>query len=85
MKIFYSKSSVTNKRGYYRTLNLLTSQAIFNNMFGKNLHMFAAQPNNFNNTNNKEATTNFLDLCKLEILISIFVMITLDPQVLIQL
>ena len=30
--------------------------------------MFAAQINNFNNANNKEATTKYLDLCKLEIL-----------------
>ena len=69
MKLFYSKSSATTKRGCYGTLNFLTSQALFENVFGKNPHMFAAQPNNLNNTNNKEATTKYLDLCKLEILL----------------
>ena len=69
MKLFYSKSSATTKRGCYGTLDFLTSQALFENSFGKNHHMFAAQPNNLNNTNNKEATTKYLDLCKLEILL----------------
>ena len=69
MKLFYSKSSATTKRGCYGTLNFLTSQAFFENVFGKNPHMFAAQPNNLNNTNNKEATTKYLDLYKLEILL----------------
>ena len=69
MKLFYSKSSATTKRGCYGTMNFLTSKALFENIFGKNHHMFAAQPNNLNNTNNKEATMKNLDLCKLEILL----------------
>ena len=45
MKLLFSKSSATTKRGCYGTLDFLTSQAFFENVFGKNPHMFAAQPN----------------------------------------
>ena len=34
--------------------------------------MFTAQPNNLNNTNNKEATKKYLDLCKLEIFLAVY-------------
>ena len=40
-------------------------------MFGKKFHMFTAQPNNLNNTNNKEATMNNLDLYKIEMLLTV--------------
>ena len=33
--------------------------------------MFTAQPNNLNNTNNKEATMNNLDLYKIEMLLTV--------------
>ena len=41
-------------------------------MFGKNPHLFAAQPNNLSNTKNKEATKNYLYLWTLEILLAFF-------------
>ena len=53
MKVFYRKSPEITKREYYVTLDLLNTQAVFDNVFGKNLHMFAAQPNNLNKTKNK--------------------------------
>ena len=65
MNIFYIKSSATIKRGYSEMMYLLTSQAIFYNMFGENTHMFAAQPKKSIIKNNKEDTMKFLDLCKL--------------------
>ena len=37
----------------------------FDNLFGKNPHIFSAQQNDLNKTKNKEATTKYLDLCKL--------------------
>ena len=40
-------------------------------MFGKNLHIFAAQTNNLNSTNNKKAATKYLDLCKPKIFLAV--------------
>ena len=34
--------------------------------------VFAAKPNNLNNTKNKEATTKYLDLWKMEIVFAVF-------------
>ena len=65
MNLFYSNLSATTKGVCYVTLDLLTSRSVFDNLFGKNLHMFAAQPNNLSNTKNKEATKKYLDLCKI--------------------
>ena len=53
-------------RGCYGKLNVLTSQTFFDNMFDKNVHIFAGQPNILNNIKNKETTTQYLYLCKLE-------------------
>ena len=58
IKLLYRNPSATTKREYYGTLGLLASQAIFDNVLGKNTHMFVAQPNNLNNTKNKEYTRN---------------------------
>ena len=33
-------------------MDLLISQAVFDKVFGKNPHMFAAQPDDLNNTKN---------------------------------
>ena len=41
-------------------------------MLGKNLLMFASEPNNLNNTKNKETSAKYLDLCKIEIFLSVF-------------
>ena len=71
MKLFYRKSTATTKRGYYGILKFLTSQAVFDNVFGRNLHMFAAQPNILNNTKNNEPITKYLDQCKLEISLAV--------------
>ena len=49
----------------------LTLQAVFDNKFSKINHIFPAQPTNLNKTKNKEATTKYLDLYKLEIFLSV--------------
>ena len=54
MKQLYVKSLATTKRGYDGTLNLLTSQGVFDNMFVKKPHMNAAQTNILSNTKNKK-------------------------------
>ena len=36
------------------------------------MHMFAAQQNNLNNTKNKEYTTKYLDLWKIEIYLAVW-------------
>ena len=41
------------------------------------MHMFAVQPNNLNNNKNKEATTKYLEMFKLEIFLFVFMMIKL--------
>ena len=51
-------------------------------MLGKNTHVFEAQTKRFNNTDNKEATTKYLDLGKLENYLLFSVMIILETQVL---
>ena len=72
MKRSHSKSSETTNVGYNGTLNLLTSQGVAENMFGKNSHMLTSQPNSFINTNNKESTMKYLDLLTLKIFLAVF-------------
>ena len=52
-------------------LYLFNSQAVFDSVFGKNPHMFAAQPNSLNSKKNNEASTKYLDLCKLGIFLGV--------------
>ena len=71
MNLFYSKYSATIKRGYYGKLDVLNFPAVFYIVFDKKQHILETQ-NNLNNTKNKEDTTNYLDLCKIEIFLDFF-------------
>ena len=82
INIFYRKSSETANRDYSGKTDFLTSLAVFDHLIGKNLHIFPAQPNNLNKTNNKEATTKYLNLFKLEIFLDFSMIIALEMQVL---
>ena len=59
MNLSYRKLSEITKIGYYGTFYLLTSSAIFDNLFDKKPHIFASQPNNFSNTKNKELVPEY--------------------------
>ena len=43
MKLFYIKSPATTNRGYQGSLGFFNPQDVFDNVFGKNTHMFASQ------------------------------------------